>query len=88
MGQHQDRGTSSAWYDRAAHSEWSQLGKMVQDVSAAVDFLLAPSMRTGHPFHSGNWSVAVHPVICGKDTGGARGAKVVIWGKCKVRARI
>jgi pimeloyl-ACP methyl ester carboxylesterase len=56
VGQHQDRGTSSAWYDRQSHTEWSQLGKMVQDVSAAVDFLLAPSTGRGHPFHSGNWS--------------------------------
>ena len=32
VGQHQDRGTSGAWYDRPAHTEWSQLGKMVQDV--------------------------------------------------------
>ena len=30
VGQHQDRGTSSAWYDRPSHTEWSQLGKMVQ----------------------------------------------------------
>ena len=29
VGQGQDRGTSSAWYDRPSHSEWSQLGKMV-----------------------------------------------------------
>jgi hypothetical protein len=48
-------GTSSTWYDRPAHKEWSQLGKMVQDVSSAVDFLLAPSTGRGHPFHSGQW---------------------------------
>eukprot|EP01051_Picozoa_sp_SAG22_P008866 SAG22_NODE_702_length_7784_cov_2.279896_3_plen_937_part_00 len=56
VGQHQDRGTSSAWYDRPSHAEWSQLGKMVFDVSSAVDFLVAPSTKRGHPFHSGNWS--------------------------------
>ena len=51
-----DGGTSSLWYDRPAHTEWSQLGKMTQDVSSAVDFLLAPSSGRGHPFHSGSWS--------------------------------
>ena len=57
VGQHQERGTSSAWYDRPSHTEWSQLGKMVSDVSSAVDFLVAPSSSNrGHPFHSGNWS--------------------------------
>ena len=29
---------------------------MVQDVSAAVDFLLAPSGDRGHPFAGGDWT--------------------------------
>jgi pimeloyl-ACP methyl ester carboxylesterase len=29
---------------------------MTQDVTSAIDFLLAPSSGRGHPFHSGNWN--------------------------------